>query len=368
MDAGLLHYSNVQGDSAIALQNTGFMQPGPVKPQHYPNTPSADTAAEDTHNMHSAAPSAYGTRQPQPQPQHGQYLDPATNAAQVSAAQALGAQAFGNQAFPNQAADMPFPHQYNGQTPSMADNYNHSAYGAFSSVSQRPANHRKGGHPRPAGFTTRPKSHRTDGASVSAKSGVRSSTTEKTPVDQDRSRSLVPNGLGACTADSVKTMAMECFLPVLMMAGACLMHHTGHTKSPSVIPFNGSKWYKRVNNALYAISSYFFFKRVGVFNQGPDRDAVPAGVDGTRSLAVQKAPAPQASGRHARTARRSQTEARRAVDTESLFAGKGAYSSLVPSGELHQQYQEHLDCLVNEFDGRWAVPRAVAKHYYNEVY
>ncbi|KAJ2759269.1 hypothetical protein IWQ56_005781, partial [Coemansia nantahalensis] len=31
-------------------------------------------------------------------------------------------------------------------------------------------------------------------------------------------------------------------------------------------------------------------------------------------------------------------------------------------------YQEHLDCLVNEFDGRWAVPRAVAKHYYNEVY
>ncbi|KAJ1726253.1 hypothetical protein LPJ61_005317 [Coemansia biformis] len=376
MDAGPYHYNHAQSAAVVEHANSVYSHAGPV-PHHQAkqnsDSRSADTAAEAApYGMSSAAPSRYGLRQPQPDHFHGHVA----NAAQVSAAQALGAQAFGSQHFGSQSMDMqPMSQAYIGSVP-MPDShqqggYNPSAYGAFSSASQ----HNRTG--RPAASSGRAKSRVTDKSSHSTKSGVRSSRVSEKAAVKSRDLAGIANGLSNCTGDSVKTMAMELVVPIVMMAASAFMHHSNHSRSAVMIPWIGSKWYNRVSNALYAISTYFFFKRTGVFKT-PAAPPVPTYVEGTRSLAKTDKPGRPAKNGTAgpRSVRRSKSDihnrsgAHSRVATQSLFSSNDTsdYASIMAECDNNPQFKEDFECIMSEFDGRWAVPKAVAKHYYNEVY
>ncbi|KAJ1740583.1 hypothetical protein LPJ68_003652 [Coemansia sp. RSA 1086] len=145
------------------------------------------------------------------------------------------------------------------------------------------------------------------------------------------------NSLLNCLKDSVKSVQITDVIPAVTMLGAAIMHHTKHRRSDTLVPYHKSRWFKRLNNALFAYNAYAFAKDNGFIKSRP-RDT--------------SQPSSQAAGNRGLN---------HSDDGSNLL-------QQIASSLFLQSNDRNDGNLVSQFDDRWAVPKPTAEHYYNLIY
>ncbi|KAJ2156421.1 hypothetical protein GGF46_005196 [Coemansia sp. RSA 552] len=133
-----------------------------------------------------------------------------------------------------------------------------------------------------------------------------------------------------CLKDSSHAVQLSELLPTLTLVGASFIHHARHRDSKVLVPFERTRGFLYLYNALFAVQTYGFAKENGLIkpgmlglSSGRSRDLTPNTPDARKLLQ-------DIAG--------------------SLFLP-------APRPGMPQQ-----------FDDRWAVPQPIAKEHYNSVY
>ncbi|KAJ2776166.1 hypothetical protein H4R18_005816, partial [Coemansia javaensis] len=230
----------------------------------------------------------------------------------------------------------------------------HDMHGAFPTTSQYQGNGqlRQAARARSqvsARTRSSAKSHATARSAATTRSGVRSAMSEKLALNKaPPGVEYVSNGLNNCVTDSVKTTSTMLFVPILMIASSAFFHHFSNRGNPAMLPFGGSKWEKRVNNAMFAISAYGFCKTNGIFGTPAPVQQPVIKHTTARDLALEHSPGT------------------RSLDMSPDAPHNHHHHHQAPYTE--EEHLEHIRQVAEEFDARWAVPKAEAKHNYHEVY
>ncbi|KAJ2850126.1 hypothetical protein IWW36_002125 [Coemansia brasiliensis] len=235
----------------------------------------------------------------------------------VSMPQAMG--------YPPSSNHLP-PQQSYQYIPPMATPYPSNQPGTFHSDVNTPASNYCPTSPQPTAYTSEKPSTSGPSANSHHHNHVSSAIKEGSA-----------NSLLNCLKDSVKSVQITDVIPAVTMLSAAILHHTKHRRSDTLIPYQKSHWFKRLNNALFAYNAYAFAKDNG-FIKSRSRDI-------------------------------SQPSTQMADTRELSNSNSGSTLLQQIAGSLFLQSNESNDGnLVSQFDDRWAVPKPTAEHYYNLIY
>ncbi|KAJ2347065.1 hypothetical protein GGF43_004842, partial [Coemansia sp. RSA 2618] len=153
------------------------------------------------------------------------------------------------------------------------------------------------------------------------------------------------NSLLNCLKDSVRSLSFADMAPAITLMSAAMLHHSINRKSGHLVPYKRSPWVRSINNALFAYNCWGFAKDNGII-----KSRQPEGGMAKREV------------RHDVS---REVLGYRDVDSVMDNPIEEIAGSLSRSKPGDQPYGANV---ADDFDDRWAVPRATAEHYYDLVY